>query len=373
MTGTPSAPTPSTTVSPAAAPPPSDRLAILTGGLLDDPHAKTAHGVLRYGTREVVCVVDDVHAGRTAVEVVPFCERDVPVVAEVATARTLGATVVLVGIAPSGGKLTPAWRAALLSAVGLGMDIEAGLHTTLAGDPELASAAAGRGVRIRDLREAPADLDVPDGPQHRVPARVIHSVGSDCAIGKMSVTLELDREARRRGLASVFVATGQTGIAVSGWGLAVDHVISDYVAGAAERLVREGAGRGDLLWVEGQGSLLHPAYSGVTLGLLHGSAPDALILCHKAGSTSISGYPRTPIPPLPEVIAAYEQAMAWVRPAPVVAVSLNTAHLDDEGARAAVADARERTRLPVDDVIRFGPERLLDAVLASAAATTVEG
>ena len=207
-----------------------DRLAVFTGGLLHDLHAKTAHGVLRYGAREVVCVVDDTHAGRTASDVVPFCEREVPVVADVATARTLGATVLLVGIAPSGGKLTPAWRAALLSAVELGLDVEAGLHTTLSGDRDISVAAAVHGARIRDLRIAPTGLDVPLGPQHRVAARVIHTVGSDCAIGKMSVTLELDRAARRRGLGSVFVATGQTGIAISGWGIAVDHVISDYVA-----------------------------------------------------------------------------------------------------------------------------------------------
>jgi uncharacterized NAD-dependent epimerase/dehydratase family protein len=257
----------------------------------------------------------------------------------------------------------------LLAAIEAGMDVEAGLHTALATDPELRAAASARGVQVRDLRETPPDLDVPLGPQHRVGARVIHSVGSDCAIGKMSVTLELDRAARERGLASVFVATGQTGIAICGWGVAVDHVIGDYVAGAAERLVREGAARGDLLWIEGQGSLLHPAYSGVTLGLLHGSAPDALLLCHKAGSTAIDGYPQTPIPPLPEVVAAYEAAVGWVRPARVVAIGLNTAGLDDAAARAAVDEAAGQTGLPTDDVVRFGPDRLLDAVLAATGVT----
>ena len=362
---------PSPLSQPLPSPATGDRLAVLTGGLLDDLHAKTAHGVLRYGSRDVVCVVDDVHAGRGVAEVVPFCERDVPVVADVVAAHALGANVLLVGIAPAGGKLTPAWRAALVTAIELGMDVEAGLHTTLAGDPEIAAAAAARGVRIRDLREAPSGLDVPEGPQYRVAARVVHSVGSDCAIGKMSVTLELDRAARNRGLRSVFVATGQTGIAISGWGLAVDHVISDFIAGAAERLVREGAERGDLLWVEGQGSLLHPAYSGVTLGLLHGSAPDALILCHKAGSTRIDGYPQTPIPPLPDVVVAYETAVGWVRPAKVVAIALNTADLDDAAARLAVSAAAEQTGLPTDDVVRFGPDRLLEAVLAATAAVPI--
>lgn len=343
----------------------NDRLAVLSGGLLHDLHAKTTHGVLRYGAREVVAVVDDVHAGKRVNDVAPFCDRDVPVVATVREAHDLGATVILVGVAPSGGKLTPQWRAALLEAVDLGMHIEAGLHTTLADDPALAEAAAAKGVQVRDLRAAPPDLNVPDGPDHRVPARVVHSVGTDCAIGKMSVTLELDREARKQGEASVFVATGQTGIAISGWGIAVDHVISDYTAGAAEKLVKDGATRGDLLWVEGQGSLFHPAYSGVTLGLLHGSAPDLLVLCHKVGSTAIDGYPTTPLPSLAEAVRVYETAVGWVRPAKVGAIALNTAGLDDDEARAAIADAEKETGLVADDVVRFGPQRVLAAVLAA--------
>jgi uncharacterized NAD-dependent epimerase/dehydratase family protein len=342
-----------------------DRLAVLTGGLLHDLHAKTAHGVLRYGARDVVCVIDEAHAGRSVLDIAPFCDRDVPVLASVREAHDLGATVLLVGVAPSGGKLAPAWRAALLEAVELGMHIEAGLHTALADDEVLAAAARARRVQVRDLRSEPADLDVPKGPAHRPAARVVLSVGTDCAIGKMSVTLELDREARRQGLASVFVATGQTGIAISGWGIAVDHVISDYTAGAAEQLVHQGAARGDLLWIEGQGSLFHPAYSGVTLGLLHGSSPDLLVLCHRAGLTSIDGYPETPVPPLADAVRAYESAVSWVRPARVGAIALNTAGLDEPAARAAIDQAEAETGLVADDVVRFGPQRVLAALLAA--------
>ena len=348
----------------------ADRLAVLTGGLLDDLHAKTAHGVLRYGSREVVCVVDDVFAGRSLLEVAPFCDRDVPVVASVRAARDLGATVLLVGVAPDGGRLTPAWRAALLEAAGLGLHLEAGLHTALADDAELVAAGLSAGVQLRDLRLQPTGLDVPKGPQFRPAAAVVHSVGTDCAIGKMSVTLELDREARRQGLASVFVATGQTGIAITGWGIAVDHVISDYTAGAAEQLVHQGAGRGDLLWLEGQGSIYHPAYSGVTLGLLHGSSPDLLVLCHKVGDTAINGYPQSPLPSLPEAVRGYETAVSWVRPAKVGAIGLNTSELDDADARAAIAQAEAQTGLVADDVVRFGPERVLTAVLAALARST---
>jgi uncharacterized NAD-dependent epimerase/dehydratase family protein len=193
----------------------------------------------------------------------------------------------------------------------------------------------------------------------------VHSVGSDTVIGKKVVTLELDRAARERGRRSVYVPTGQTGVAIAGWGIAVDHVISDYVAGAAERLVHEGAERGDLLFVEGQGALFHPAYSGVTLGLLHGAAPDLLVLVHKAGASAIRNYPSLPIPPLAELVAAYEGVAKRVRPARVAAIALNTADLDEHDARAAVGEAQEATGLIADDVVRFGPDRVLDAVLAA--------
>jgi uncharacterized NAD-dependent epimerase/dehydratase family protein len=191
----------------------------------------------------------------------------------------------------------------------------------------------------------------------------VHSVGSDVAIGKKTVTVELDAAARERGLSSVYVPTGQTGIAISGWGIAVDHVLSDYVSGAAERLVDEGGTRGDLLFVEGQGSLFHPAYSAVTLGLLHGSSPDVLVLVHRADATHFEGYPEIPLPPLPELIEAYEMVVRPLRPARVGAIALNTSRLDEDEARAAVARTEDLTGLTTDDLVRFGSDRVLDAVL----------
>jgi uncharacterized NAD-dependent epimerase/dehydratase family protein len=346
----------------------SDRLAIFAEGLFARHSGKTGHGVIRYGTREVLAVVDSTEAGRTAGEVEPFCLHPVPIVATVREAIDMGATVLLIGVAPTGGKLDPAWRPALLEAIEAGLTLEAGLHTQLADDPELAAAAERSGVQLRDLRAAPPDLTVPKGPDSRpASVRVVHSVGSDTVIGKKVVTLELDRAARERGLRSVYVPTGQTGVAIAGWGIAVDHVISDYVAGAAERLVLEGSERGDLLFVEGQGALFHPAYSGVTLGLLHGSAPDLLVLVHKPNATGIRNYPELPIPPLPELIAAYESVAAPVRPARVAAIALNTSDLEEGAARAAVAAAENQTGLAADDVVRFGPERVLDAVLQALA------
>jgi uncharacterized NAD-dependent epimerase/dehydratase family protein len=341
----------------------ADRLALFTGGQFAASNAKTAHGILRYGTREVVAVVDPVSAGQVASDVVPYARRAVPIVGSVAEAASLGADVLVIGVAPFGGALTAEWRVALLEAIGLGLHVEAGLHTVLSEDPELSAAAAAAGVELRDLRAAPAGLSVPAGPAERPDVRVVHTVGSDCAIGKMSVTLELDAAARARGLDSAFVATGQTGIAITGWGIAVDHVISDFVSGAASRLVAEGASRAGLLFVEGQGALGHPAYSGVTLGLLHGCLPDALVLCHRAGATVIDDYPETPIPSLAELVALYEAAIGWVRPARVVAVALNTRGLDDDAALAAIDAAASETGLPVTDPVRFGAEAILAAVV----------
>jgi uncharacterized NAD-dependent epimerase/dehydratase family protein len=342
----------------------ADKLAVLTEGLFDDHHAKTAHGVIRYGTREVVAVVDSSQAGRTASEVVPFCQKPVPIVATIAEAVDRGAGTLLIGVAPTGGRLDSSWRALVLEAIDSGLNVEAGLHTILADDPEFASAAEREGVTLRDLRLPPPDLGVPRGPSHRKPGvRVVHSVGSDVAIGKKTVTVELDAAARERGLSSVYVPTGQTGIAITGWGIAVDHVLSDYVSGAAERLVDEGGARGDLLFVEGQGSLFHPAYSAVTLGLLHGSSPDVLVLVHRADATHFEGYPEIPLPPLPELIEAYEMVVRPLRPARVGAIALNTSRLDEDEARAAVARTEDLTGLTTDDLVRFGSDRVLDAVL----------
>jgi uncharacterized NAD-dependent epimerase/dehydratase family protein len=221
-------------------------------------------------------------------------------------------------------------------------------------------------VELRDLREPPADLSTSTGANLEVDATIVLTVGSDCSIGKMTATCELDLEARRRGLRSVFVPTGQTGIAIAGWGIAVDAVVSDFLAGAAERLVVEGAERGDLLWVEGQGAILHPIYSGVTLGLIHGSAPHLYVLCHEAGRTVVEGdATESPIPSLAELIDLHERMSLRRRPAKVVCVALNTASIGEDEARAAIAAAEEETGLPADDPVRFGAGKLLEAVLNS--------
>jgi uncharacterized NAD-dependent epimerase/dehydratase family protein len=330
-------------------------LALAEGYSGDDHYGKTTYGMIRYGADPVVVVLDSTRAGAEV--------EGIPVVASVAEALSYEPTVALVGVAVAGGRLPPVWRGILQDAIAAGLDVEAGMHEFLADDPELAALAREHGVELRDYRRPPADLSVPTGENLTHAASVVLTVGSDCAVGKKTVAVELEREARKRGLRSVFVPTGQTGIMIAGWGIAVDAVVSDFLAGAGERLVVEGAKRGDLLFVEGQGSIIHPQFSGVTLGLYHGSAPHALVLVHRAGDTEIEGVPGHPILPLPELIDLHERLSLPARPARVVAVALNTGRLDEGAARAAVAATEDETGLPADDPVRFGPGRLLDAVL----------
>ena len=330
-------------------------LALAEGYSGDDHYGKTTYGVIRYGSDPVVAVLDSERVGETV--------EGVPVVGTVADALEYEPTTALVGVAVAGGRLPPVWRGILHDAIGAGLDVEAGMHEFLGDDPELAALAQEHGVELRDYRKPPADLSVPTGENLTHGAGVVLTVGSDCAVGKKTVAVELDRAARARGIRSVFVPTGQTGIMIEGWGIAVDAVVSDFLAGAAERLVVEGSKRGDLLFVEGQGAILHPQFSGVTLGLYHGAAPHALVLVHRAGDVEIEGVPGHPIPPLTQLVSLYEQLALPVRPAPVAAIAVNTGRLSDDEAREAVDTIAEETGLPAFDPVRFGPDGLLDAVL----------
>ena len=338
------------------------RYLILAEGFSEDPHyGKTMYGVLRYRRNDVVAILDSTRAAGDT--------RDgVPVVQTLDEALRFEPNTALVGVATQGGRFPPAWLELLRGCIERGLDVENGLHVFLADDPALRELAAKHSVELRDLRRPPADLSTATGANLTVPATVVLTVGSDCAIGKMTVALELDLEARRRGLRSLFVPTGQTGIAIAGWGIAVDAVVADFIAGATERLVLEGVERGgELLWVEGQGAILHPVYSGVTLGLFHGSAPDLLLLCHESGRTEIEGVGGGPhlIPPLRDLVELHERLALPAKPARVAAIALNTRNLGEAEARAEIAAAEEETGLPADDPVRFGAGKLVGKLLAA--------
>jgi uncharacterized NAD-dependent epimerase/dehydratase family protein len=264
-----------------------------------------------------------------------------------------------------GGALPEEWRWQLLKAIDAGLDIVSGLHFFISDDEELRLAAERRGVTIWDVRRPPEKKVVAQFTPHRPGSHTVLLVGSDCAVGKMTAALELDREARRRGINSAFMATGQTGIMISGNGIPADRIISDFIAGLTEEMVLDLTNKHDWVFVEGQGALNHPGYSPVTLGLIHGSMPDAMIFCHKAGATAIEGYTYCPLPSLRRMIEINEDTVSWVRPerpCKVVGLALVTGHLSEQEALAAIKEAEEETGLPATDVWRFGPGKLVDAL-----------
>jgi uncharacterized NAD-dependent epimerase/dehydratase family protein len=346
------------------------RFLILADGEFGPLTSKTANSVIRYLPDRVVAVLDRATAGRTAAEVLGFGGA-IPVVGSMREALARKPDAVLVGIAPVGGRLPEEWRQWLLDAIDAGCSVWSGLHTFLADDPALAERALQRGTEIHDLRRPPADLPVASGKAKTVEPFVILTVGTDCNVGKMTSQLQITRLLNQRGLRTRFVATGQTGIMIEGWGIAVDAVVADFIAGAAEWLVLEGSKDADVVLVEGQGSLNHPGYSGVTCGLLHGSCPDALILCHQASREYIGDYRKEAwlkVPPLTEYVRLYESVAGFVHPTRTIAISLNTYDLDEASARAACETVTRETGLPCADPVRFDPAPLVDAVVAARAA-----
>lgn len=342
------------------------RYAVLTEGYLTDRHAKTAHGVMQYGRDDVVAVIDSTCAGKNAMDVVPHLGRSSPIVSTTREALALGPTSLLLGVATAGGVVPPAFRVQILDAIDAGVEIVSGLHEFLNDDTEFVARASASGAKLWDVREVPDGIPLFSGEAYRVPQTVVLAVGSDCAIGKMTVMLELERAGRAAGARPEFVATGQTGILIAGKGIAVDRVISDFVTGAAERLVLSVQPDTDITLVEGQGSILHPAYAPVTLGLLHGCAPDLFVLCHDAARNRIEEFD-VPIPDLKTLAAMHESWVAPIKPARCVAIALNTRKLDEGAARAAIADAERVTGLPADDVVRFGADKLWRAIAQAAA------
>ncbi|HEX3158803.1 MAG TPA: DUF1611 domain-containing protein [Gemmatimonadaceae bacterium] len=323
--------------------------------------SKTANACIRYTPERVVAVLDSTQAGRTAQEVLGFGGA-IPVVATFADGMTHGANALLLGTAPQGGQLPPSWRSIVLQALDQGLDVWSGLHFFLGDDAEFVAHARATGAAIHDLRRPPDDLDVATGRVREVDSTVILTVGTDCNIGKMTTQLQLRAALEARGQRTAFAATGQTGILLEGRGIAVDSVVADFIAGAAERLTLEAAQDAELVLVEGQGSLAHPGYSGVTYGLIHGSLPHAFVLCGQPSRTHITNNPWVPMPSLTQTIRLHELAMEPLRPAPVIAIALNTFDLTEDEAMRAIQAATEETGLPATDVVRFDPSPVVDAI-----------
>jgi len=343
---------------------PGARLAIYAEGEFGKGRSKTAEGVIRYAKNPVAAVIDSTCAGKSIKQAVGI-DCPAPIVSSLSQALAYKPDAFLLGTAWSGGKLPEAWRSDIKDAIRQGMDIVNGLHDMLCDDEEIAQLAAKHNCQLLDVRRAPNHLPVGEGLARNVEAFTVLTVGSDCSVGKMTTSLELIAEAERRGKKAAFVATGQTGIMIAGGkGIAIDRVIGDFMAGATEQMVLEAAPGNDFVFVEGQGSLAHPSFSGVTLALMHGSCAKAMILCHKAIRKCINALPDFPQPDLKMMVEVSETMAQLVAPSKVVAVAVNTVGMDDETAHNAVAQAAQRTGLPACDPVRFGAKPLFDAIAA---------
>lgn len=341
------------------------RLALYAEGEFGKGRSKTAEGVMRYGQNPVAAVIDSTAVGKSIKEAVGI-DCPAPIVASIKESLVHKPSVLLLGTAPTGGRLPDSWRADIILAIENGMDIVSGLHDFLADDQEIKSAADKHGKLLLDVRKAPDNLPVASGLARKVKGFTVLTVGSDVSIGKMTTSLELLKSAEKRQIKSEFIATGQTGIMCTGGkGIAVDRVIGDFMAGAAEQMVVEASSEAELIFVEGQGSLAHPGFSGVTLSLLHGSCPRAMILCHQPSRKLIGRLPEFPILELNKMIALNETMAALMQPAKVVGVALNTNGLSESEARLAIDAVEKETGLPCIDPVRFGGDILLDAILAA--------
>ena len=339
------------------------RYLILAEGAFGVHTSKTAVGCIRFTPEQVVGVLDTVNAGKTVEQVLGFGGA-IPVVASVAAGMPLNPNILLIGIAPSGGQLPAAWRPVLRAALEAGLHIWSGLHVFVGDDPEFAELAQRMGVNILDVRKPPADLQVSSGKVRDVKATVILTVGSDCNIGKMTTQLAVRESLKDRGVRVAFAGTGQTGIFIDGKGISVDAVVADFIGGAAEKLVLDSATDADIVLVEGQGSLIHPGFSGVTYGLIHGSLPHALVLCTQPSRTTIRNNEWVKIPSLKQLIALHDAVTAPLRHAPTIAVAMNTFDLSDDAARDAIERGMAETRLPATDPVRFDPAPIADAIVA---------
>ena len=333
------------------------RMIILTEGNSNPHTAKTACCLIRYKREEVVAVLDSTQSGTT--EQALGVGADVPFVSSLEQAPD--ANTLLIGIAPPGGKIPESWRSVILDAIGRGMDVISGLHDFLGDDPEFSAAASRQGVTIRDVRRND-EKTIARRTGLREECLRIHTVGHDCSIGKMVTSVELTRALNARGHDTKFIATGQTGILIEGDGIPLDCVKADFVSGAAERMVLEHQHH-EILMIEGQGSLVHPSYSGVTLSLLHGCHPHGLILCYEIGRHKVTGIDHLAIPPLADILKLNESLASISFPCSVIGISVNSRRATPAEADAERDRLRDEFGLPVADVFRDGPGELVDAIL----------
>ena len=341
---------------------PEDRLVIFMHNGLKGAKGKTGISLLRYSPNDIVAVVDETAVGESVLALTGL-DREVPIVRSVEEAIAFNPNVLAIGLAPSGGRLPEPWYDEVKRAVAAGLSVMNGLHTQMNQDPEIQSLVQ-PGQWVWDMRLEPEGLEIGGGRARLLGCDRVLTVGTDMAVGKMSTSLEFNKAAKAQGLKSKLIATGQTGLMLGEDGIALDAIRVDYAAGAVEQaVIRHGADH-DILFIEGQGSLLNPG-STATLPLLRGTQPTHLILVHKASMTHLQHFSDFEIPPLSKVVALYESTVSaggTFAATPVVGIALNTFGLTEKEARHAIAAASAETNLPCTDVVRFGAELLLAAI-----------
>ena len=344
--------------------------ALMVEGAKDIFQAKTASALLRYRTSDCEFLIDSLH---TKEKPNIFCNPDLKVVKSINDAGTSVDVLVLCMVLPEG-KLPSRWVEEISSALKKNIDVINPLHINFGTVPEIASALGGVSINateektlfnnskgaIYNIRVVPNDLELFSLKVLNTRAKRVLTVGSDCNIGKMLTTLELDKLAKKRGLDSGFIATGQIGILIKGSGIAIDRVICDFLPGAVERLILAEKDR-DILFVEGQGSIFQPIYSGVTLGLIHGTAPDAMVFCHVPSRKKLR-YTDIDILDYKTMIRMHEEISSIVNKTKVVGISLNCFDLTDAQAKDAIKFAEDQTGLPATDPVKFGSEKIIQAV-----------
>lgn len=335
------------------------KIIVMTQGHSESTKSKTGISIMVYRPNDVVAVLDSEQAGKTADQVFKQVKTPIPFISspkEMPEADTL-----MIGIAPAGGNLPAEWKPILLEAIEQGMDICSGLHDFLCNDKDLSEAAKRKNVTLFDIRKNNENFTA-SGRGFNDRCLRVHTVGHDCAVGKMVASLEIDKCLKELGQDSTFIATGQTGIMIVDDGCPVDAVVCDFLNGAVEKLCQRHQDH-DFMLIEGQGSLFNPKYSSVTLGILHGARPQALIMVYEAARKYISDMPDYPVTPIPEVIKAFEIANGIFQESKVIGIAINGRGLSREELEAEKIRVGKETGLPVCDVYVDGAMVLAKAVL----------
>jgi len=336
------------------------RMLVLAEGMLKNSYGKTAHGVIRYTPDEVLAVIDSTTAGKTCEEVIGY-GGDIPIIYSIKEGLKFNPDTLVIGIALVGGVLPEKWKKFIIEAIKYKLNVINGLHTFLTDDKDIMKYAKRHNIEVIDLRRPPNIYHVASGKWKKVKSRVILTVGTDCAIGKKSVTVEIYRALKKMGKSVDWIATGQTGILICGKGVVIDAVKSDFVAGVMELEIVKSAKRNDYILVEGQGALTHQGYSGVTMGLIHGVVPDAMILCHEMGR--IFDHNGDPILDFKFIIKLHEMVVGFFKKSKVVGMNLMTNRMPEKEALREIGKLEKKLRIPVDDTVRFGGEKLANAIL----------